>query len=524
MQKFKNTVITPVCLSLLAAGVYSKVVAGELLFTLASSADHRELGSGFAAVGDINGDGVVDVAVADRSARVSGFLGSGIVHLVSGVDGSLLRSYEGVPAQSQGFGSSLTALDADGDGILDLAVGSPGQSSGGVFGAGAVRIYSGADGTLLQTIVGPSSSQLGSSLANAGDQDGDGFDDLYAGAPFGNGSKGIVLALSSATGGTLRTYTTEASVSTFGVKIATVGDVDGDGLADVAISAPGFQNQAGRVIIARSSDGSTAAQIVGSGNFNRLGESLAPAADVDGDGQPDLMVGSFSGGTARLVSGVDLSTLVDLSIPTLATFRQLTVGGSIDFDQDGIADWLIGSPALQTLNGQLVGGIRVISGADLSTLFEFTATAPNSGLGLTMQILPGLGMAAGEPSLPDPVSGGRGLAHVWQVDAPVLVLDSDGDGVIDTEDCVIHSIMTATVLIQGIDSKVPNRVNEKGITLADRHAKLGPISSYRKPVLYLVKATLLNLQLKQARLINQGEFVKLTEAALKATVNAGKTR
>jgi FG-GAP repeat len=511
------------CLSLLAAGICpNALAAGELQFSLAATASHMELGSEFAVLGDLTGDGVVDIAVADRSAIVASSYGSGIVHLVNGVDGSLIRSYEGTPAASQGFGSSLVALNANGDGIPDLAVGSPGQADTTGPSAGAVRIYSGFDGSLLKIIAGPSASLFGASLVNAGDQDGDGLDDLYVGAPNGNGRKGTAFAVSSG-GAVLRTISTTFSLSALGTTLAVLGDIDNDGLADVAVGAPGYRvsgNQAGRVIIVRSSDGTTAAEMIGSGAWNRLGDSLAPATDANGDDKPDLLVGSYSGGTARLLSGTDLSILADLSIPTLPAYRPLVVGGSLDFDSDGTADWLIGSPELQDVGGTRVGGIRVVSGNDQSALFEFTATVSGTGLGQTLKILPGLGMAAGEVNLLDPVTGGKGLARVWKVEEIQPVLDTDGDGVYDDVDAVPASIMDVTVILGGIDSRVPNRIDADGTTLADLFAELGVLSDCRKPAHYLVAVTHLTTKLVKSKDITRKEALKLTAAALKASLKA----
>lgn len=498
-------------LSLLAAGLSPHLAAAQLKFSLAASVDNFELGSGIAAAGDLNADGVTDIAVADRSARVGTCFASGCVEIVSGADGSLLRSYTGSPAASQSFGSALVTLNADGDAIPDLAVGAPGQSGSAGYGAGALRIYSGANGALLRYVLGPNGSQMGVALANAGDQDGDGLDDLYVGAPNANGSRGAVYVVSSSSGLTLRSITTEFSTSAFGVSLAALGDVDGDGLNDVAVGAPGFRGafyQAGRILLVRSSGDATAPAITGDSYYNRLGESLAGVADANGDGLPDLLVGSYSGGSARLVSGADLSTLVDLSIPTLPSYQPLMVGGSLDFDGDGTADWLIGSPGLGQANNQAVGGIRVISGTDQATLFESTASAPYTGLGGVVQVLPGMGFAAGEPYLCDPISHGYGMVHVWEVSA-----DADGDGVLDAVDAIPHSIMDATVIVLGVDSAVPNRVNEQGITLADRFAELDALSDYKVAALYYAEAQQLSKALAKARLLSKEEERQISTAA-----------
>ncbi|MES2922892.1 MAG: hypothetical protein V4819_15160 [Verrucomicrobiota bacterium] len=495
---------------------------------MAPSIDHFELGSAFSSAGDVNGDGVIDVAVADRSGKVDSKFASGIVHLVNGTNGLLIRSYTGVPAPSQNFGFSLVALNADGDGIPDLAVGSPGQKdASGVHGAGAVRIYAGSNGSLLATIVGPSESQLGSSLANAGDQDGDGRDDLYSGAPFANGAQGAVMVISSGSASILETISTPNPVSAFGSTVVCVGDLDGDGLADVAIGAPGFRlpngNPVGQVVLVRSSDSSIVATTTGAGNSTRLGDSLASAADANNDGRADLLVGSSSGGTALIVSGADLTTITDLSIPLPRAGRRLVVGGSLDFNNDGVADWLIGSNALvrNAATLALLGGIRVVSGTDHATLFELIATAPNTDLGSSVKVLPGLGMAAGEQSLVDPISHGTGLARVWKV---VEIRDADGDGINDDVDLVENSIMDPTVAILGADSGVPNRLDDQGMTLADRFAELGPKSDYSNPAQYFVTIKQLCEKMVADGLLNPAESKLISKAAQQSVNNSKANR
>lgn len=495
----------------MAAGLCFSLPAAEPAFTLVPAADNFQLGATFAAIGDLNGDGTVDLAVSDPSYRSGGtLLGSGMVFLVSGADGTTLRTYEADPAQSQYFGLSLAALHADGDGIPDLAIGAPGHAAA----AGAVRIYSGATGSLLSTVIGTAVSQYGTSLANAGDQDGDGLDDLFVGAPNANSARGSVTVQSGSGGGILRTIASDVSFSQFGNTLAATGDVDGDGRADLVVGAPGFRSGSsvtGRVSLFRSSDDTAVAQIFGPGVFTRLGESLATAADANGDGAPEILVGSYTGGIALLVSGNDLGTVTNLSIPGLAANQAVTVGGSVDFDADGVADWLIGSTGLNAAVTPAAGGIRIVSGADGSTLHEMLAPSRISGLGRSIRVLPGLGFAAGESSLLDPETGGYGLAHVWRVAGVVTVPDTDGDGVLDDVDAVPDSIMTATVTVLGINSGVTNRVDPSGTTLADRFAALGEVNP-KRPVSYLLSAARLLGELYADKRITRNEAGRLTAA------------
>jgi len=503
---------------LLAAGAWFPLHGAELAFTLLPEADNQQLGATFAAVGDLDGDGVTDLAVSDPSYRADGtVLGSGVVFIVSGADGSHLRTYAPeTAAASQYFGLSIAALDANGDGVADLAVGSPGYAGSTGYGAGAVRVYSGSDGALLSFATGPASSQYGTSLANAGDQNGDGADDLYVGAPAATNNRGAVFIQSGSDGSVLRTTAAETGFTSFGVAIASTGDVDGDGRPDLAVGAPAVRtgsNYTGRVSIYRSSDGSIAAQLTGPGTGTRLGYTLAAADDANGDGIADLQIGSYSNGTALLVSATDLTTIRDLSVAGLPTFQPVNVGGSLDFDDDGTSDSLIGSPGLVAVGTSRAGGVQVISGADGSVLFEQLASAAFTGLGTGMTPLPGFGFAFGESSLQDAETGGYGSASFWSLQEEELppVPDTDSDGVLDDVDQVVNSIMDPTVKILGVNSSVANRVDANGKTLADRYAALAAFNP-KKPGQYLLAATCLTLDLVSNQLLTKKEGTKIVAA------------
>jgi hypothetical protein len=230
------------------------------------------------------------------------------------------------------FGNELANLgDVNGDGVPDLAVGVPYDSEGAQF-AGAVWVlFLASDGTVvgeqkisaLQGGFGGTlgaDDELGERLANVGDLDGDGRAELaaLAGAP----NRLYVLFLNAdgtvrATRETLFTdpaFQPPTQPARFGGDVLGLGDLDGDGLGDLALGAPGELDGAlgaGAVWIARlAADGSVAATqkiSATSGGFTGslpeqsfFGKELVHMADLDGNGQRELAVlapGHQFGGT-----------------------------------------------------------------------------------------------------------------------------------------------------------------------------------------------------------------------------------
>lgn len=152
--------------------------SGAVLQSIDAPAGADRFGGKLAALGDVSGDGVGDLAffVRDTSSRVA-------VH--SGLDGSLLYDFELPGITPVSTSPALAAVgDVDGDGFSDFAVGQRYVllESGPV--GGLVTIRSGVDGAQLVAIPGElEGSDFGSALAAGGDVDGDGRLDLAIGAP-----------------------------------------------------------------------------------------------------------------------------------------------------------------------------------------------------------------------------------------------------------------------------------------------------------------------------------------------------
>ncbi len=273
--------------------------------------------------------------------------------------GGLLGTFD-APGPAANHGAAVAAGgDVDGDGIGDWLIGTPLGDAGAPDG-GAVEVRSGADGAWIRTHAGTAAGEeLGFSVALLGDVDGDGRADVAAGSRTSN----VVRVWSGATGSPWLTLPGDAPGDQFGFALAGLGDVDGDGRADLAIGVPGGDlgaTDAGYVRIVSGRDGATLRTLVGVGLSTELGYAVAAAGDVDGDGVPDVIAGTSTGSNLAEVfsgaTGARLHTFFgDSSIDWFGT----AVAGAGDVDLDGRADLAVGAP--QALLGP--GYVRVFSGA-----------------------------------------------------------------------------------------------------------------------------------------------------------------
>ena len=236
-----------------AAYVFSGAT-GTLLHTLAhpDALYQAGFGAALARLGDVDGDSVDDVGVGafesgTRLTCESDFATSGMAYVFSGATGELLYEVAPTSGCETYFGVSIAGVgDVDGDERSDFAVGSLGDLEGDAPQlAGRVHVYSGATGDELYTLDSPNAQEQGrfgaeGSLVGIGDVDGDGVRDLAvgaiqevydAGAPTDGGH---AYAFSGATGALL--YTLEAPepdpASPFG-RLGPAGDLDGDGVGDL---------------------------------------------------------------------------------------------------------------------------------------------------------------------------------------------------------------------------------------------------------------------------------------------------
>ena len=176
---------------------------------------------------------------------------------------------------------------------------------------GAVFVYHGAAegiGTIasVQIESNKGSTHLGNSVAGAGDVNGDGYSDIIVAASnYDNGqySEGVVFVYHGSANGISMVPTTLLELNIaflgFGSTIASAGDVNGDGYADVIIGAVDYENgenNEGAIFIFHGSSSGLnlvpAAMVESNQAHSEFSNAIAGAGDVNGDGYADVIVGA----------------------------------------------------------------------------------------------------------------------------------------------------------------------------------------------------------------------------------------
>ena len=297
------------------------------------------------ATSDIDGDGFADAIIAASNQNAA----TGVVYVFRGGAAGLATTSTTIasPESTTGgyFGADLDVTDLDADGFADLVVGS--------FAGRAYVYYGGASGLGSLAVTLTDASEF---VAAAGDVNADGFADLALGDKTTRTvfvHHGRATPLSSTANTTILDPGT--SGSEFSNNLATAGDVDADGYADLLVGA----RSASRAYL--YAGGASGVSVTPTTTFSQPGEELgcdlAHAGDLDGDGFSDVVIGAESAargttafdGVAYVHHGAPggLSVTPTITLVNPASARNARFGSGVfrlgDVDGDGFDDLVVSS-------------------------------------------------------------------------------------------------------------------------------------------------------------------------------------
>ena len=357
--------------------------------TLTGLAAGDYFGASVSGAGDVNGDGFADVIVGAYLAD-GVVASSGVAYVFFGgsaadATADLVLNGE---AGADRFGQSVSgAGDVNGDGYDDVVVGAYYADGGGLTNSGKAYVFYGGsvpDDEPDLILAGETvDDRLGYSVAGAGDVNGDGFDDIAAGAPNqdagGSNAGAVYLYFGGPDEDTLPDLVLigEAAGDNFGWPVAGAGDVNGDGFADVMVGARNSDlsvNNGGRAYVffgGQEPDEIADAVLIGEVAEGYLGMAVSGVGDVTGDGIPDVLAAAPGDGTAGAGAGrVLVYDFARYHVVTPVSGTTWNVGAAEEIR------WLGAEPADVWLS--------VDGGNSYSLLADAKGGAAQSGFGLTV--------------------------------------------------------------------------------------------------------------------------------------------
>jgi hypothetical protein len=351
-------------------------------------------GFSVACAGDLDNDGFSDVIVGEPGYDENQLVDVGRAYAYCGhsTGPSVASDWTRDPSGINGgqtntmFGFSVAgAGNVNGDGFSDVVIGAPLENAGGISDVGVVRVYHGDNsgsplsGQPDEEIFDADGFRGGHAVSTAGDMDGDGYADIVFGAPgvgppnpFQAGSIFVRYGGSSGINGAGGWGISQAGgfeggaadLAEFGSSVCCLGDVEGDGFADIAVGAPRFNgnvNNEGAAFFFRGSTSRAQAQPAQTFHPSDTGDAGfgvdVAGGDWNGDGYSDMLVGqtgvngdpngrawAFHGSTRGLDNNVAAFTTSGAADAQGGSRFGHAVACLGDANGDGFSDFAVGAP------------------------------------------------------------------------------------------------------------------------------------------------------------------------------------
>lgn len=321
----------------------------EVIFKLCGDENESGFGNNVRGAGDINRDGFSDFLID---------LGGSRVRLYSGADASVLFEWQG----EQSFGREMEAMgDINGDGYDDIVIADAALSEDA-----AVKVFSGRDGQCLLEVTHTDARldlYFGLDVAAMGDVDADLVPDFAVSAMSLGDTYGSVFIYSGADGHEIREVSTDPknNVWSFGYTIDSLADLDGDGVRELIVGAPGGSRDPGRALLYSGRDGTLMRTFL-SINSQEYGAQVENLGDQNGDGADEIGIverGYSNEGRVFIYDGATLHL-----VRTLRTERSqgghFTIASLGDRDRDSHDDFLLAETIVDLPDREVV---YIMSGA-----------------------------------------------------------------------------------------------------------------------------------------------------------------